>query len=976
MRSTVLQRSRHVECSSAVRGAPASPKDRLEDHEKGEDWHLIALLNGYMSDLTDTTPHRFAAHLCEASFGAPSKSLIVVLESNLGHEHSVEHIEQQGQRAAEELNNLLQWNAEQGRHFSGYSLVGHSLGGLVARVVPVHIDLKPRVFVSLFSPHAGVETFVSATVMPAVLQVTGLDKGAAADVLEKDVEKNILTKLSEGKYADSFMAFEKRVLYGAPSDWLVDFNSAVLTNTRPDKELFKTQEEDEYPLLHLHKFQQTPVECPEPSVRCRVLNAYIRAPINRIAVDWSPYKPGKHSLQDMSLPEQLELTRHLATQLGSSFALPRGAKCSESQTYCAHGLECRQGLCQPRLMSHNDCVEETVNECRYVIGVINDLFKEMTVIVTSSGGGGHLVAAKNLQETLLEEADAHFQDIAMLLSNDRLLKPEARQRAQIALKQVQAGKPAVEMLDLMKSKCTDLGALSFGDSMSEQWNKKQRAGDIEGLKKLVKAQPLTQWIFGSGCRLFMQKVCQGLNLHQLPLTRLYTTQPLLLQSLLEACSNVQIDLWMTDLPTTEAVHFFQPLKSIEKQLASTWKKKFFLHSLPPPHAGNAGQEELERLSGVPRKQIYLEKFMPVNRAFTKPDGLPQPGEMFALKFKAQLPLEEEFLKEIGNPLVLRPEDEVILVMLGSQPTASAVEGYAKESLKLPPVTGTRYVLLACGKPKVKAYAQLYTDMVHLARSNKGKTRLMPFTGQDAKEMLGRAEITITRSGGLTAGELLALRTRKNDTKQMMLHVEPVPSKYATKILAHRLQNNEKDALATASVEAALEGMVPWEAGNARYLMSAVGAKVVMPESFVAALGHENAALPLDVDWNTLLHMRGYGPDAIAFATSSPEGCQAVCQQKLTDLPPDYSIAKDKFGCWRALNTFNGPTLALDVDVAANRHRRFTNGYTCGGKTFMVRKRRSGLGALFFQIDNAAQTIVSECGASIMNCGNFVIAQLP
>lgn len=79
----------------------------------------------------------------------------------------------------------------------------------------------------------------------------------------------------------------------------------------------------------------------------------------------------------------------------------------------------------------------------------------------------------------------------------------------------------------------------------------------------------------------------------------------------------------------------------------------------------------------------------------------------------------------------------------------------------------------------------------------------------------------------------------------MLHVEPVPSKYATQILAHHLQNNEKvgcqmspclncqvvsccdrqDALATASVEAALEGMVPWEAGNARYLMSAVGAKV-------------------------------------------------------------------------------------------------------------------------------------------------------
>ena len=31
--------------------------------------------------------------------------------------------------------------------------------------------------------------------------------------------------------------------------------------------------------------------------------------------------------------------------------------------------------------------------------------------------------------------------------------------------------------------------------------------------------------------------------------------------------------------------------------------------------------------------------------------------MFALKFKAQLPLEEDFLRQLGNPLLLRPEDE-------------------------------------------------------------------------------------------------------------------------------------------------------------------------------------------------------------------------------------------------------------------------------------------------------------------------------
>ena len=31
----------------------------------------------------------------------------------------------------------------------------------------------------------------------------------------------------------------------------------------------------------------------------------------------------------------------------------------------------------------------------------------------------------------------------------------------------------------------------------------------------------------------------------------------------------------------------------------------------------------------------------------------------------------------------------------------------------------RYVLLACGKPQVEAYAKLYTDMVQLARESQG-----------------------------------------------------------------------------------------------------------------------------------------------------------------------------------------------------------------------------------------------------------------
>lgn len=45
-------------------------------------------------------------------------------------------------------------------------------------------------------------------------------------------------------------------------------------------------------------------------------------------------------LQDMTHPELLEFTRHLALELGSSFALPRGAKCTvRGHNYCASWLQ-------------------------------------------------------------------------------------------------------------------------------------------------------------------------------------------------------------------------------------------------------------------------------------------------------------------------------------------------------------------------------------------------------------------------------------------------------------------------------------------------------------------------------------------------------------------------------------------------------------------------------------------------------------
>lgn len=93
-------RSGHLECSSAVRRAPAAPKEE----EQGENWNLIVIVNGYNAQSGSTT-ELLAANLCEASYGAEKKSLIVVLESNIGS-GSVEPVER---RASEEPRRLIAW---------------------------------------------------------------------------------------------------------------------------------------------------------------------------------------------------------------------------------------------------------------------------------------------------------------------------------------------------------------------------------------------------------------------------------------------------------------------------------------------------------------------------------------------------------------------------------------------------------------------------------------------------------------------------------------------------------------------------------------------------------------------------------------------------------------------------------------------------------------------------------------------------
>ncbi|CAE7224890.1 unnamed protein product [Symbiodinium sp. CCMP2592] len=911
LRSDVYTRTDKMLLASSLSQYECSPQVVASSSAETGEGHLIAMVTGYRGSVRGL--QGLAEGLCTASFAQKEHTLIIVLDAVVGA-HSVQPIMLQGERVAEEVLQIVSSGAKYKRNFTSYSIIGHSLGGLVARVAASHIDrslasaLRPRLFVSLFSPHAGVESFVNSKLLPTLIHISGSDRGAMDELCEKSPEKSILVEISRGVYRQALEKFEKRVLYTSETDWLVDFGSGGITLQKP-------QEHDDasisdYPSLVLESLNLSSgaesETCQAGSVRCEVINELRHLPFERVRVQWQLFRPDKHSLQEMSTVENSELLRHLTGEFGGSNSnLPRGARCVSSE-FCAQGLECtpsppspsassRSRSCQPRFLEASDaCLEEDseMQKCAFAVDLFNEGLQTWLLIVTSSGGGGHLVAARNLQKMLLERVEGGYETVAAQLREQRpLLTPEAYRLATAALSAVQRGPPAVEMLDIMDSPCTSLdglGYISLGGFMSESWNKLQSSGDISGLRRLVSLQPWTQRLFGRQCRKFIQSVVEAKKLGYLvPPKRIISTQPLLVRSLLEGSMGRGVDLYMTDLPTEEAVHFFGALDSMPKDDVSD---QLFLHTLAPMHGG---KEALQNMSGV--RHIMLEKFMPIEDSFIQPGGLPSPGQAVAIRLKAQIPLEEEFLETgpVTNPVVLEADDEVVLVMLGSQPTVDAMLKYAVESLKLPdkadPNKGKRYVFLACGRPGTAAYKQLYADMLALVKSSPGsgpanRTILVPFTGQRAAELLGRADVTITRSGGLTAGELLALQHR-GDKKRFLLHVEPVGDEAKTRALAALPATvSDADAFRLAATHANLLGMVPWEAGNARYLQQVVSAKLVEPESLVGTLlGREQSSFA--VDWRLFLQLRGFNAAAIDLAEArhcsySPNRSRVVSEPRL------------------------------------------------------------------------------------------------
>ena len=166
------------------------------------------------------------------------------------------------------------------------------------------------------------------------------------------------------------------------------------------------------------------------------------------------------------------------------------------------------------------------------------------------------------------------------------------------------------------------------------------------------------------------------------------------------------------------------------------------------------------------------------------------------------------------------EDKVALMMLGANPNPAAILSYAKQFIHILqernyPLRKDLFFIFCSSQVKIKpGLRDQILDLVQKTKNYPQNLTIIPISHQNdhiVAPLLHRSNLTITRSGGLTSMELLSV-----SQGQILIHQEPT---FITipKFIPHS--------------HTFLEGMPPWESGNADFLRIKKGARLITPKTF-------------------------------------------------------------------------------------------------------------------------------------------------
>lgn len=477
-----------------------------------------------------------------------------------------------------------------------------------------------------------------------------------------------------------------------------------------------------------------------------------------------------------------------------------------------------------------------------------------SIYLYSSGGGGHKAAKEAQME----------RDFASLMQNVQVaLQQDGTMNIDVSLSPSDANKYKSLMNDdrlknpaKFSEWCKQMGLVkdidvlheylgSVGEWASSEWDKAQVAGDVEKQESLASKQWLSDLFFGPVIFIYTL-----ISLIKLKPKQIVSTQAMATPSILNAVKLynsyfkpkqdpiVKLHLYMTDMPTEYAIHFFNSLKTISVHGG----KEFLVLHAPKPEE----EADWEKLCGLQKEQVKeLDvKELPVRLEFLKAidefkPNLEHPSVQLKVSDKQELQLLHEVIQhqgghvsELGDPSKegaqfldygMKPEDKGTFIMLGSQPTKSAIEGYVQEYLALAKENPTtHYNLFAFAGKFEKDKDCFYKELAAYIKEQPHwppNLRVIPLSFQTPKQLVG-LEMTcdsITRSGGATVMELLVLneiykKYPEIPPRKRLIHAQPVEGR-------------------------TLEDSIPlWEKGNYLFLKKKAGATVVDPQHLRAALG--------------------------------------------------------------------------------------------------------------------------------------------
>ena len=408
------------------------------------------------------------------------------------------------------------------------------------------------------------------------------------------------------------------------------------------------------------------------------------------------------------------------------------------------------------------------------------------LIITASGGGGHIQAAR-----------AKTHQLKTRFKN-----------------------PTIFTRDLV----LDWIGKRVGRGMADLWNYAQRSGNVYLQKSIYYSQPLCDYLLGP--KFFFKTLYFILRYD---VDYLIDTQPVALGSMLKAAhlaswiknKHIYLEKMIIELPTPKAIMYFNSIKRLNKKYLQHLHIKTSLPLLDKDQSEEEFwrhfcdvSENMVDTSSTPIRPMFQKDYSKIQKEdFPVSFQLHDDEEHELVARSLSLSNEEYTVRKDTLSLTLQPGDHVTTLMLGSFPSTEGVKSYVRqyvEILQEKQTPAPHYLFVFCShKDSSNPLLHILHSLIDELMPFNNKICVLPFYFQDDEviaPLLARSQITITRSGAITTHELLSVSQGR-----AFVHSELKSPPFT------------QERLKTA--------MPLWEEGNAEYLQKKIGARLIHPSTF-------------------------------------------------------------------------------------------------------------------------------------------------